>query len=393
MEQVVVIDALRTPIGTFGGKLKSMTAPELGSVVIGALYKNNSLNPDIIDEVVMGNVLSAGTGQGPARQAALKAGLKNTIPCTTVNKAGASGIKAVMYAMHQIACGDTEVMVAGGMESMSNVPYYLPDIRFGEKSGHRELQDGIIRDGLWDILKDQHMGDAAELCAQTYGFSRQQQDDYAADSYRRTQKAHEEGTFSKEITVVKIRSMQGKAEVIDRDEKAERISFEKIPKLPPLYQRAGTITSANSSTSNDGAAALLLMSESKAGELGLSPIARLTSQASTAGPPEWFTTATAQAIPRALNKAGKTLDDMDLFEIDDPFSVMALSCSTLLDIDPARINVHGGAVSLGHPLGCSGSRLLVTLLHALHHQNKTWGVAGIGHGGGGASAMIIEKLD
>ncbi len=392
MKNVVIIDAVRTPIGSFGGKLKSMSASELGSVVIGELYKRNSLNPDQIDEVIMGNVLSAGVGQAPARQATLKAGLKNTTPCTTVNKVCASGMKAVMYAMQQIASGDTDIMVAGGMESMSNVPYYIPSARFGVKLGHTELQDGIIKDGLWDVYNDFHMGKAAELCAATHGISRADQDEFATTSYKRAQKARDTGAFAAEITTVKVRDRKGQADVIAADEELDRVNFEKIPQLTPVFDMEGTVTAANASTINDGSAALLLMSEEKASELGITPVARLVSQSSAALAPEWFTTAPAEAIPRALNRAGKKISDIDLFEINEAFSVVSLVNNRLLKLDPEKVNVHGGAVSIGHPIGCSGARILVTLVHALRRYDKTWGCAGICNGGGGASAMIIERL-
>ncbi|MEX0681510.1 MAG: acetyl-CoA C-acyltransferase [Balneolales bacterium] len=392
MQNVVIIDALRTPLGSFGGKFKFITAPDLGSVVIGALFKNNSLNPDIIDEVIMGNALSAGIGQAPARQAALKAGLKNTTPCTTVNKVCASGMKAVMIAMQQIASGDTNVMIAGGMESMSNVPYYHPETRFGIKLGHSELQDGIMRDGLWDAYKNYPMSKAAELCASTYGITREEQDEYTVTSYRRAQKARDRHLFKNEITPVKIRNRKGDADVIISDEELDRVILDNIAKATPVFGDEGTITLANASPISDGAAALLLMSEKMADEHGLKPAARLVSQSSTAQAPEWFTTAPAEAVSRALHRAGKKSSDMDLFEINEAFSVVTLANNRLLKLDPEKVNVHGGAVSLGHPLGCSGSRILVTLIHALHHHDKTWGCAAISNGGGGASAMVVERL-
>ena len=392
MEEVVVIDAVRTPIGSLGGAFRSTPAPDLGSVVIGALFKNNRLNPDLIEEVVMGNALSAGIGQAPARQAALRAGLKNTTSSCTVNKVGASGMKAVMIAMQQIQTGDADIMVAGGMESMSNVPHYVHDARFGIKLGHGRLQDGIIRDGLWDVYKNFYMGNAAELCASTHNITREQQDAFAGESYRRAETAHNQSAFEAEIATVKVRSRKGKPDVISRDEETGRIDPVKMLKLPPIYQKDGTITAANASSLNDGAAALLLMSDRKAKELGLRPIARLVSQASAALAPEWFTTAPANAIRRALERAGKTVADMDLLEINEDFAVVTLINTELLDADPAKVNVHGGAIGLGHPLGCSGARILVTLIHALRRHDKNWGCAGICSGGGGASAMVVERL-
>jgi len=392
MEEVVVIDAVRTPIGSLGGAFRSTPAPDLGSVVIGALFKNNRLNPDIIEEVVMGNALQAGLGQAPARQAALRAGLKNTTSSCTINKVGASGMKAVMIAMQQIQTGDVDIMVAGGMENMSNVPHYDHDARFGIKLGHSRLLDGIIQDGLWDVYKKNYMGNAAELCASTHNITRDQQDAFAEESYRRAELAHNQNAFEAEIATVKVRNSKGKADVISRDEETGRIEPAKMRKLPPIYQKDGTITAANASSLNDGAAALLLMSDRKAKELGLRPIARLVSQASAAQAPEWFTTSPATAMRRALERAGKTVADMDLLEINEDFAVVTLINTELLDADPARVNVHGGAIGLGHPLGCSGARILVTLIHALRRHDKNWGCAGICSGGGGASAMVVERL-
>ncbi len=392
MEEVVVIDALRTPLGSFGGSLQTLPAPDLGAVTIGALYKNNSLNPDLIEEVIMGNALPAGLGQAPARQAALRAGLKNTTPCCTINKVGASGMKAVMYAMQQIQTGDAEVMVAGGMESMSNVPFYVSDARFGIQLGHSKMQDGILGDGLWDVFKKTYMGNAADLCARTHGISREQQDEYALRSFQRAAQAHDEGAFENEITTVKVRKSDGKAEIISRDEVMDRLDLDKLHKLPAAFEKDGTVTTANSAKLSDGAAALLLMSSRKAGELGLQPVARLVSQASVAQEPEWFTTAASKAIGRALERAGKTIGEMDLVEINEDFSVVALVNMDLLHLNHEKVNIHGGAVSIGHPLGCSGARILVTLIHALRRHNKTWGCAGICNGGGGASAMVIERL-
>ncbi len=392
MEQVVVIDAMRTPIGAFGGALKPLSAPDLGAVTIGALFKTNGLNPDLIEEVVMGNVLSAGLGQAPGRQAALKAGLKNTTPCCTVDKVGASGIKAVIYAMQQIQTGDTRLMVAGGMESMSNVPHYMSDARFGVSLGHSRMVDGIIRDGLWDVFKKFYMGNAAELCARTYGITRDQQDEYAMESCHRAIEARDQGAFDSEIATVKVRNRRGKADVISRDEETDRVDFTKLQKLAPAFEKDGTVTTANTAPLNDGAAALLLMSESKAMELGIPPVARLVSHASAAQAPEWYTTTASIAISRALDRADKSVEDMDLLEINEDFAVVSLVNAELLKADLQKVNIHGGAIGLGHPLGCSGARILVTLIHALRRYDKQWGCAGISNGGGGASAMVIERL-
>ncbi len=392
MNSVVVVDAIRTPIGSLCGKLSSMSAPELGSVVIGALYKNNSLNPDIIDEVIMGQAIQAGSGQAPARQSALKAGLKNTIPCTTINQGCASGMKAIGYAIRQIGCGDAEVMVAGGMESMSNVPHYQMDSRFGTRMGDLRLSDGILLDGLRDPVKKQHMGHAAELCAQTYGLSRQEQDDHAIESCRRSQQAGNQGAFDAETASVKIRDRSGHAEVIERDEIPGRTHHDRFSEHAPAYQKNGTVTAGNSFKTGDGAAALLLMSEKKAGELGLSPLAHLMSQFSTAQAPKWFTTSAAHAIPQALKRAGLATTDIDLFEIHETFSASTLANMKLLQLTADSVNIHGGAVGLGHPLGCSGARILVTLLHALRWHEKKRGCAAIAGGGGEASAMVMERM-
>ncbi len=391
MEEVVVIDAVRTPIGSFGGELKSVPAPDLGSVVIGALFKNNSLNPDLIEEVVMGNALQAGLGQAPARQSAMRAGLRNTTPTCTVNKVGASGMKAVMFAMQQIQTGDCSIMVAGGMESMSNVPHYVSDTRFGINLGNSKLQDGIIRDALTDVFKNFYLGNAAEICASEHKITREQQDDFTEESHRRATESHDQGAFNAEIATVKVRNRKGRADVISRDEDLKRFDAVKMRKLPPAFEKDGTITAANATSPNDGAAGLLLMSERRARELGLEPIARLVSQASAAHQPEWFTTAPAKAISRALERAGKTVPDMDLIEINEDFAVVTLVNMQLLGADPARVNVHGGAVAIGNPLGCSGARILVTLIHALRRHDKKWGCAGICSGGGGASAMVVER--
>ena len=392
MEQVVVIDAMRTPIGAFGGALKPLSAPDLGAVTIGALFKNNGLDPDLIEEVVMGIALSAGLGQAPGRQAAIKAGLKNTTSCCTVDKVGASGMKAVIYAMQQIQTGDTRVMIAGGMESMSNVPHYVSDARFGISLGHSKMLDGIIRDGLWDVFKKFYMGNAAELCARTYGITRDQQDEYAMESCRRAIQARDQGAFESEIATVKVRNRRGKADVISRDEETDRVDFDKLRKLAPAFEKDGTVTTANTAPLNDGAAALLLMSENRAAELGIPPIARLASHAGAAQAPEWYTTTASIAMSRALDRAGKSVNDMDLLEINEDFSVVGMVNADLLKADLQKVNVHGGAIGLGHPLGCSGARILVTMIHALRRHDKQWGCAGIGSGGGGASAMVVERL-
>ncbi|TVQ11103.1 MAG: acetyl-CoA C-acyltransferase [Balneolaceae bacterium] len=392
MKEIVIVEAQRTPIGSFGGSLAARTAPELGSLAIIGVLKKSGLAPDHVDEVIMGCVLTAGIGQAPARQAALKAGLHERTPSTTVNKVCASGMKAVMYAANQISAGDAGVIVAGGMESMSNVPYYLPSERFGSKLGHTQALDGIIKDGLWDVYKDYHMGSAAELCARELKISRQDQDNFAIESYKRSSDATRNGYFADEIIKVNIRDRKGNVTEVTEDEEVSKVNFDKIPGLRPVFEKEGTVTAANASSINDGAAALLVMSREKADELGMKPMARILSQASTAKAPEWFTTAPADAIPRALERAGKKIIDIDLFEINEAFSVVSLANNTILGLDPAKVNIHGGAVSLGHPIGCSGARILVTLLHALKRTGGKLGCAGICNGGGGASAMVVEML-
>ncbi len=390
MKDVVIAAARRTPIGSFGGSLAKQTAPDLGAAAIGQVLKDSGLSPDQVDEVIMGCVLTAGIGQAPARQAALKAGLPHKTPCTTVNKVCASGMKSVMYAANMIQSGDAEVVVAGGMESMSNVPYYLPAERFGSKLGHGKTLDGIIKDGLWDVYKDFHMGNAGEICARECNISREDQDQYAEQSYRRSQKAHEDGRFKEEITPVKIKGRKGETEVVDSDEEIFNVKFDKISKLKPVFDKEGTITAANASTINDGAAALVVMSGEKAESLGITPIAVIKSQASAAKEPEWFTTAPADAIPKALDKAGMSKADVDLFEINEAFSVVSIANNQILELDPEKVNIYGGAVSMGHPIGCSGTRIIVTLLNALKQTGSKVGCAGICNGGGGASALVVE---
>lgn len=392
MRNVVIVEAKRTPIGAFGGALAGFSAPDLGAAAILEVIKKAGLSTNHVQEVVMGNVLSAGIGQAPARQAAIKAGLSNTTPCTTVNKVCASGMKAIMIAADQIRLGEADIMVAGGMESMSNVPYYLPKQRFGSKYGHVEAEDGILKDGLWDVYNNYAMGNAAELCAKEFNIGRQEQDQYATESYKRAIKATEEGYFSDEIIRIKTKDRKGNTSIVDRDEELDRVNFEKLPKLRPVFEKEGTVTAANASSINDGAAAVLLMSEEKATELGVKPLARILSQASAAKAPEWFTTAPADAIPIALQRAHLSKDDIDLFEINEAFSVVCLANNHLLELDPNKVNIHGGAVSIGHPIGCSGARIVVTLVHALKRTGGKYGCAGICNGGGGASAMVVEIL-
>jgi acetyl-CoA C-acetyltransferase len=392
MKDVVIVSAKRTPLGSFGGSLASYSAPELGAAAIVDVLKDAGVKPEQVQEVVMGNVLTAGVGQAPARQAAMKAGLSENTPSTTINKVCASGMKAIMTAANQIQLGEADVIVAGGMESMSNVPYYLPKQRFGSKLGHGEVQDGIIKDGLWDVYNDFHMGNAAELCASDCNISREVQDKFAETSYKRAIKARDEGWFDDEITTIKVKDRKGNVTEVDSDEELNRVKFEKFPKLPTVFKKGGTVTPANASSINDGAAAVLMMSAEKAEELGLKPLAKITGQGSAAKAPEWFTTAPADAIPVALKRAGLDKDDVDLWEINEAFSVVSLINNQLLELDPEKVNIHGGAVSIGHPIGCSGARIIVTLLHALNRTGGTKGCAGICNGGGGASAMVVEML-
>ncbi|HBZ39532.1 MAG TPA: acetyl-CoA C-acetyltransferase [Balneola sp.] len=392
MRDVVIVEAKRTPIGSFGGSLASFTAPELGSTAIIELLKSSGIPADVVQEVVMGNVLTAGIGQAPARQAALKAGLSQKTPSTTVNKVCASGMKAIMMAADQIRLGDADVVVAGGMESMSNVPYYLPKQRYGSKYGHVQTEDGILKDGLWDVYNDFAMGNAAEICAKECSISREEQDEFAIESYKRAQEAQEKGYFDNELISIKITDRRGNVTIVDKDEEVSRVNFEKIPNLRPVFDKEGTVTAANASSINDGAAAVLVMSAEKAAELGLKPLAKILSHANAAKAPEWFTTAPSDAIPIALKKAGLTTNEIDLFEINEAFSVVSIANNQILELDPEKVNINGGAVSIGHPIGCSGARIVVTLLHALKRTGGKYGCAGICNGGGGASALVIEMI-
>ncbi|MEX1010512.1 MAG: acetyl-CoA C-acyltransferase [Balneolaceae bacterium] len=392
MNEVVVVQAKRTPIGSWGGRLSGFSAPELGGMALFELIKQSGLPPNEVDEVLLGQVLTAGCGQAPARQAALKGGLPNRTPSTGVNKVCASGMKAVMLATDQIRAGQANCIIAGGMESMSRVPYYLPKERFGARLGHSEALDGILKDGLWDVYNDYHMGCAAELCAREKKISRERQDQYAIRSYKRAQEAIEKGWFNEETIRIKIRERGKEPYMMEHDEEPGRVRFDKVPLLKPAFENEGSVTAANASTLSDGAAGLLLMSKDRAASLGLAPIAKILSHASTAREPEWFTTAPADAIPAALKRAGASTTDIDLYEINEAFSVVALANMDLLDLSPEIVNIQGGAVSLGHPIGCSGARILVTLLHALARTGGNLGCAAVCNGGGGASAMVVERM-
>lgn len=391
MKEVVIVTATRTPIGSFGGSLAALNATQLGALVIKSAIEKSGLKPDQIQEVYMGNVLSANLGQAPATQAAIFAGLPY-LPATTVNKVCASGMKAIMLAAQSIAIGQNDIVVAGGMESMSNVPYYLDKARNGYRLGNGQITDGLIKDGLWDVYNDYHMGSAAELCATDCHISREEQDAFAIESYNRAQKAQAEGKFKDEITPVELKDKKGDTTLFAEDEEPQAVKFEKIPSLKPVFKKDGTVTAANASTLNDGAAALVLMSKEKADELGIKPLAKIVAHADAQQAPEWFTTAPSKAIPLALHRAGLSADQIDFFEINEAFSVVSIANNQLLKLDPAKVNVNGGAVSLGHPLGASGARIIVTLLTVLQQNKGKYGAAGICNGGGGASAMVIENL-
>lgn len=391
MKEVCIVSAVRTPIGSWGGSLKGFSATQLGALAIkGALSKIN-LSPEAVEEVLMGCVLQANLGQAPARQAAKFAGLPDKVSCTTINKVCASGMKAVMQAAQSIMLGDREVVVAGGMESMSNVPFYNSSQRWGNKYGDTKLVDGLSKDGLWDVYNDYAMGNAAELCAKECHISREEQDAFAIESYQRSQAATNAGKFKDEIIPVEIPQRKGDPIVMDKDEEPFNVKFDKIPSLNSAFQKGGSVTAANASTMNDGAAALVLMSREKANALGLKPIAILKSYADAEQAPEWFTTTPSVAVPIAIQKAGLKPEDISYYELNEAFSVVGVVNTQILHLKPEQVNVNGGAVSLGHPLGCSGARILVTLINILHQNNATYGAAGICNGGGGASAVVLEK--
>lgn len=391
MKEVYIISAVRTPIGSFGGALSTVPAPRLGAAAIKAAIEKAGIDSKLVNEVFMGCVLQAGLGQAPARQAALFAGLSNEVPCTTVNKVCASGMKSVMLAAQSIMTGDNEVVVAGGMENMSMVPHYL-HARNGTKLGNISMTDGLVHDGLTDVYNNYHMGNAAELCATECKISREDQDAHAIESYKRAAAAWEAGKFSAEVIPVEVPQRKGDPIIVNKDEEFGNVKFDKIAQLNPVFQKTGTVTAANASNLNDGAAALVLMSKEKADALGLKPIAIVRGFADAAQAPEWFTTAPSKALPLAAAKARIRLEDVDVFEINEAFSVVAIANNQIMKLDPAKVNMFGGAVALGHPLGASGARILVTLIHALHTTNKKIGAAGICNGGGGASAFILEAV-
>ena len=390
-KNIVIVSRARTPIGSFLGSLSPLSAPELGAAAIKAALEKIKLDPSTVSEVLMGQVVQAGSGQAPARQAAMGAGIPDHVPCTTVNKVCSSGLKAVMQGAQAIALGDADIVVAGGMESMSNIPHYLP-MRRGQKFGPTSLIDGLQKDGLVDVYNQEAMGVFAEKCAAEYGCSREDQDGFAISSYKRSAKAWDESKFNDEVVPVSVPQRRGEPLIISQDEEFKNVRMDKIPSLRPAFVKDGTVTAANASTINDGAGAVVLMSEDKAKELGIKPLARIISQADAAQAPEWFTTAPAKALPKALSKAGLALSDIDYFELNEAFSVVGLANMKILELSPDKVNVNGGAVSLGHPLGCSGVRILITLIGVLEQNNGTYGAVGICNGGGGASAMIIERL-
>ncbi|HKK38138.1 MAG TPA: acetyl-CoA C-acyltransferase [Cryomorphaceae bacterium] len=392
MKEVYIVSAVRTPIGSFNGSLSSVSATQLGATAIkGALSKIN-LSPSEVDEVLMGSVLQAGLGQAPARQASKFAGIGDDVPCTAVNKVCASGMKAISQGAQAIMLGDADVVVAGGMENMSRVPHYLPGSRMGTKLGNITMLDGMVFDGLTDVYDQKHMGTCGDLCAKEYDISREDQDNFAIQSYERSAKAWKEGKFADEVVPVSVPQRKGDPIVVSEDEEYKNVKMDKIPALRPVFTKDGTVTAANASTLNDGAAAVILMSKEKAEALGVKPIAKIVSYADAAREPEWFTMAPSKAIPKALKKAGLQNSDIDFWELNEAFSVVALANIKELGLDPEKVDVHGGAVSLGHPLGCSGARIIVTLLNVLKQNNAKRGCAGICNGGGGASAMVIELV-
>ena len=390
MKEVVIVSAVRTPIGSFMGKLSTIPAPKLGAIAIKGALDKIGLSPNMVEEVLMGNAVQAGTGQAPARQAAIYAGIPDSVPCTTVNKVCSSGMKTVMLAAQAIALGDASIIVAGGMENMSLIPHYVY-MRTGNKFGPTSMIDGMQKDGLVDAYDQNAMGVCADACATEHEFSREDQDNYAIQSYQRSAEASNSGKFKNEIIPVEVPQRRGEPMIVSEDEEFKNVKMEKIPALRPAFSKDGTVTAANASTINDGAAALVLMSAEKAKELNLKPLAAIKGYADAAQEPEWFTTAPAKALPKALDKAGIAIDNVDYFEFNEAFAVVGLANMKLLGLTDKNVNVNGGAVSLGHPLGCSGARILVTLLHTLDQNNAKIGAAAICNGGGGASAIVVEN--
>ena len=391
-KEVYIVAAVRTPIGSFGGTLSSLSATALGGIVIKGALEKAGLSKDLVDEVIMGSVIQAGLGQAPARQAAKSAGLPDKVICTTINKVCASGMKSIAIAAQNIILGDADIIIAGGMESMSNVPFYNTTQRWGNKYGDTILQDGLAKDGLVDVYDKVAMGNFADACATKYNVSREAQDAFAVNSYKKAQAATEHGWFKDEIMPVEIPQKKGAPIIIDKDEEPSKVNFDKLPQLNPAFSKEGTVTAANASTMNDGAAAVVLMSAEKAKELGIKPIAIIKSFADAEQDPKWFTTSPSLALPKALKKANLTINDIQFFEFNEAFSVVGIVNTEILKIDPSKVNVHGGAVALGHPLGCSGARIMVGLIHILKKNKAKYGAAAICNGGGGASAMVIELV-
>jgi acetyl-CoA C-acetyltransferase len=389
-KRVVIVSAARTPIGSFMGSLSSVSAPKLGAVAIKGALDKIKLDPKLVDEVLMGNVVQAGVGQAPARQAALYAGIPDTVPCTTVNKVCASGMKAIMQGAQAIMAGDADIVVAGGMENMSMIPHYV-HLRNGVKFGPTQMIDGLQKDGLTDAYDQNAMGVCADMCATEYKISREAQDQYAIQSYERSAKAWSEGKFDEEVVSVEIPQRRGEPIIFSKDEEFTNVKLDKIPTLNAVFTKDGTVTAANASTINDGAGAVVLMSEEKANTLGIKPLAYIKSFADAAQEPKWFTTSPAKALPKALSKAGLSLDEIDFFEFNEAFAVVGLANAQILGLSHDKININGGAVSLGHPLGCSGVRIIITLMSVLNQNHGKYGAAAICNGGGGASAMVIEK--
>lgn len=392
MKEVYIVSAVRTPIGAFNGALSSVSATQLGATAIRGAMEKSGVPAEAVTEVLMGSVLQANLGQAPARQAARFAGLPDSVHCTTINKVCASGMKSVIFGTQSILLGDNDVVVAGGMDNMSATPYYLDKGRNGFKYGHGQVIDGIVKDGLTDVYHNNLMGNSAELAAAKYGITREEQDAHAIESYKRSAAAWAAGKFKDEVVPVTVAGKKGDV-IVNEDEEYKNVFFDKIPNLKPVFQKDGTVTAANASTINDGAAALVLMSKEKADALGIKPIAKILSYADAEQAPEWFTTSPSIALPRAVQKAGLNMEDIHFFEINEAFSVVSIANNRLMNLDPAKVNVNGGAVALGHPLGCSGARILVTLIHVLKQNKARYGAAGICNGGGGASAMVIENID
>lgn len=391
IKEVYIIDAVRTPIGSFMGALSSVPATKLGSIAIKGLLDRNKIPTNIVDEVIMGNVIQAGEGQAPARQAALGAGLDVATQCMTINKVCGSGLKSVMLGAQAIMLGDADIIIAGGMENMSQIPFYVKNVRGGYKMGDQKLMDGMLLDGLVDAYDNIHMGNMAELCAAEYKVTREDQDGFAIESYNRALKAIQDKKFANEIIPVEVQGRKGAVTIVDTDEEPGNVNFEKLKALRPVFQKDGTVTAANASSINDGASAVLIVSKEKAEELGLKPMFKVIAQASAAKDPKWFTTAPIDAITKVLKKADMKVDDIDLFEINEAFSVVSLVVNKELGINPEKVNVFGGAVALGHPIGASGARVLTTLLHAMKEKNSKYGLASLCIGGGEASAMIVES--